>query len=107
VRFFAGYRPNPPEDYKESGLANPAEQAQYFGIEFPDGSVSIRWLTAVHSFSNFDSIADWKKVHYHPEYGTWLREVIIDDLTEFELMVDNPGFTISEDVSYQEGSLDG
>lgn len=73
MRFFVGYRPDPPEDYKETGLANDADQAQYVGAVYPDGAVSIRWLTAVHSFSNFDSFADWEKVHYHPEYGTYLE----------------------------------
>lgn len=73
MKLFVGYRPNPPEDYKESGLANPPDEPQYSGVVFDDGSVSIRWLTAVHSFSNFDSYKDWEKVHHHPEYGTYLR----------------------------------
>lgn len=78
MKFFAGYRPDPPEDYKESGLANPPDEPQYTGVVFDDGSVSIRWLTAVHSFSNFNTYQDWEKVHYHPEYGTYLMWLMHD-----------------------------
>lgn len=83
MRFFVGYRPDPPEDYKTSGLANAADEPQYVGAVFPDGAVSVRWLTAVHSFSNFDTYEDWEKVHYHPEYGTqlmWYEATTIDEL---------------------------
>lgn len=72
MKTFRGYRPTPPEEYTKSGLANPPDQAQYCGVVWDDESVSIRWLTAVHSFSNFDSYRDWETVHYHPEYGTYL-----------------------------------
>lgn len=70
MRLFYGYRPNPPEGYKESGLANEADQPQYQGVRFDDGTVALKWMTAVHSTSLFDSFGDFLKVHGHPEYGT-------------------------------------
>lgn len=70
MKLFEGYRPNPPEGYKEGGLANEAEQPQYQGVVWNDGTVTLRWMTAFHSTSNFDSFGDFYSVHGHPEYGT-------------------------------------
>jgi hypothetical protein len=76
VKLFTGYRPVPPEGYKESGLANDPDQPQSQGVVFDDGSVTLRWMTAVNSTSFFESYAQFYKVHGHPEYGTrieWLN----------------------------------
>lgn len=73
MKRFIGYRPAPPEYYAGTGLANPPDEPQYEGCIFTDGTTVIRWCTAVNSTSVFKSFTDWVKVHYHPEYGTWLE----------------------------------
>lgn len=78
MKLFTGYRPAPPEGYKESGLANDPDQPQYQGVVFEDGSVALRWMTAVNSTSMFASYADFYQVHGHPEYGTYLEWLNLD-----------------------------
>jgi hypothetical protein len=72
---FVGYRPNPPAGYLENGTAAPAEEPQYEGIVFTDGTVALRWRTDYRSTSLWTSYSDFFHVHGHPEYGTridWL-----------------------------------
>lgn len=76
ARTFAGYRPNPPEEYVNKGITNGGWVPDYQGVIFSDGTVVIRWLTAFRSHSIWE---DWKtfyQVHGHPEYGT---KIIFDD----------------------------
>jgi len=73
IRRFECYRPNPPEGYREQGVANPPEEVQFEGVVFSDGTVCIRWLTQFRSHSVWQNWDDVEKVHGHPEYGTEIR----------------------------------
>ena len=77
MRRFKCYRPDPPEGYRESGVANAPDEVQFEGIEFSDGTCAVRWLTQFRSVSVWESFATLENVHGHPEYGTvieWLDE---------------------------------
>ena len=64
---------------------NPESEAQFEGVIWSDGTVTLRWLTALcvsrssRSHSVWDSLADCLGVHGHPEYGT---EIIWHDHDE-------------------------
>jgi hypothetical protein len=73
VRRFQLYRPEPPEGYRESGVANAAHEVQLEGVVFSDGTVAIRWLTEFRSVSIWADFATFEKVHGHPEYGTVVK----------------------------------
>lgn len=73
MKRFVGYRPNPPEGYLERGIAAPADEIQYEGVIFTDGSVALRWRTAYKSTSVWASYEDFYQVHGHPEYGTVIK----------------------------------
>ena len=75
MRRFHCYRPSPPQEYYEQGVANAPDEVQFEGVVFSDGKCAVRWLTDFRSISVWDSYADLEKVHGHPEYGTrieWL-----------------------------------
>lgn len=75
MRRFEGYRPNPPADYIARGIAAPADEPQYEGVVFSDGTVCVRWMTEYQSHSVWSSWEPFFHVHGHPEYGTridWL-----------------------------------
>lgn len=77
MRRFRIFRPNPPEDYQATGVANAPDEVQLEGCVFGDGTVAIRWLTEYRSFSNWADFASFEAVHGHPEYGTvveWLDD---------------------------------
>jgi len=77
MRRFRVYRPNPPEEYRESGTANAPDEVQFEGVVFSDGTVCVRWLTEFRSHSLWNSLEDLEKVHGHPEYGSiwgWLDD---------------------------------
>jgi len=89
MKYFRCYRPNPPDNYVDDGYARPVDQVQFEGIEWSDGTVSIRWLTVNGSFANWPSLEDVLKIHGHPEYGTrieWLP-IEIEAKTSQELHV--------------------
>lgn len=75
-RTFAGYRPVPPEEYRDKGITNAGESADYEGAIFSDGTVVVRWLTQFRSHSVWASWEDFYQVHGHPEYGT---KIVFDD----------------------------
>lgn len=77
MRMFAGYRPNPPDEYEDKGITNSGDEPDYVGAIWPDGTVSVRWLTEYQSWSNWASWEEFEHVHGHPEYGT--RIVYSDD----------------------------
>lgn len=79
MKLFVGYRPNPPEYYHNQGLANPPDVPQYQGVVFDDGSVALRWMTAVNSTSFFETYDQFFLVHGHPEYGTRIEWVVAED----------------------------
>lgn len=70
IRTFTGYRPNPPEEYKEKGITNSGKDKDYEGVIFSDGTVVIRWCTQYRSHSVWANWDDFYQVHGHPEYGT-------------------------------------
>lgn len=75
MRNFRAFRPHPPQEYYESGTANPPDEVQYEGCVFSDGTVAVRWLTQFRSTSLWSSFEELMNVHGHPEYGTrieWL-----------------------------------
>lgn len=77
MKRFRGYRPSPPPEYLEKGVAAPLDEVQYEGVVFTDGTVALRWRTAYRSTSLWASYDDFYQVHGHPEYGTiieWLDE---------------------------------
>lgn len=69
-RTFTGWRPAPPQEYRDKGITNGGETADYEGVVFSDGTVVIRWCTAYRSHSVWASYEDFYQVHGHPEYGT-------------------------------------
>jgi hypothetical protein len=69
-RTFAGYRPQPPAEYEAKGITNAGTAADYWGVIFPDGTVTVRWATTWQSHSVWACWADFHHVHGHPEYGT-------------------------------------
>lgn len=73
MKRFECYRPNPPEGYRDQGVANAPEEVQFEGVVFSDGTVCIRWLTQFRSHSIWQNWDDVEKVHGHPEYGTEIR----------------------------------
>jgi hypothetical protein len=70
VHRFIGYRPYPPAEYLEKGIAAAPDEPQYEGVVFTDGTVVLRWLTGFRSHSVWSTYADFFHVHGHPEYGT-------------------------------------
>lgn len=73
MRRFYCFRPNPPAEYLEQGLAAPPDEVQFEGVIFTDGTCVIRWKTQYKSHSVWESFEDLIKVHGHPEYGTEIR----------------------------------
>jgi hypothetical protein len=67
---FAGYRPQPPQEYADKGITNSGSEADYEGVIFSDGTVAVRWRTRFRSHSVWSSWGDFYEVHGHPEYGT-------------------------------------
>jgi hypothetical protein len=70
---FRGFRPAPPEEYKDKGITNSGETPDYEGVTFSDGTVVVRWLTQYRSHSVWADWNDFYQVHGHPEYGTVIK----------------------------------
>jgi hypothetical protein len=69
MRTFTVHRyASPSEATHPEGTVNPPNVPQFEGVEFSDGTVAIRWMTAFHSTSVWDSMDDMLAVHGHPEY---------------------------------------
>jgi len=73
ARTFAGFRPEPPQEYQDKDITNAGDGCDYEGVIFTDGTVVIRWLTKYRSHSVWACWDDFYKVHGHPEYGTWIE----------------------------------
>jgi hypothetical protein len=72
---FQVLRKSPPPEYLKHGTANAADEVQFEGVVFSDGTVAVRWLTEFSSTSLWASLEDLERVHGHPEYETewvWL-----------------------------------
>lgn len=70
MQCFAGFRPNPPQEYTEKGITNGGEKPDYQGVVFDDGTVAVRWMTQYGSHVIWPDFATFYAVHGHPEYGT-------------------------------------
>lgn len=49
---------------------NDESEAQFEGVIWSDGTVTLRWLTACKSWSVWNTLEDMLNIHGHPEYGT-------------------------------------
>jgi hypothetical protein len=72
MKIFTMYRRDVPDETHNEKQKNPPDEPQFEGVVFTDGSVAIRWRTAVHCTSVWDSMDDMLKIHGHPEYGSEL-----------------------------------
>jgi len=72
VRTFTMYRRAVPTDTHDENQRNAADEPQFQGVVFDDGTVAIRWQTAKRSTSVWDSMDDMLAIHGHPEYGSEL-----------------------------------
>jgi hypothetical protein len=88
MRRFQIFRPNPPDDYEATGVANAPDEVQLEGCVFSDGTVAIRWLTEYRSFSCWADYATFESVHGHPEYGTVVRWLDDDEGHEMKLRLE-------------------
>lgn len=70
IRRFTAYRPAVSPFTHNEDQRNAPDEVQYEGVVFSDGSCALRWRTAVHSTSFWDSFEDAMRIHGHPEYGT-------------------------------------
>ena len=71
MRTFTAYRPFVPTDTHDENQRNQPNEPQFQGVEFDDGTVAIRWLTAKRSVSVWASLFDALDIHGHAEYGTY------------------------------------
>ena len=72
MQIFYAYRPNVPTDTHNEDQRNAPNEPQFQGVEFDDGKVAIRWLTAKRSVSVWDCLSDALDIHGHAEYGTYI-----------------------------------
>jgi hypothetical protein len=52
--------------------ANHPDEVQFEGVMFTDGTVAVRWRTAINSTSVWKSMKDLMAIHGHPEYQSEL-----------------------------------
>jgi hypothetical protein len=69
---FTMYRQDVPDETHPPGTKNAPDEPQFQGVQFDDGTVVIRWMTAFKSTTCWDSMEDMLAVHGHPEYGSVL-----------------------------------
>jgi len=72
MKTFTMFRRNMESAPHTAEQKNPADQPQFEGVQFSDGSVAIRWLTAKRSTAVWASMDDMLAIHGHPEYGSEL-----------------------------------
>jgi hypothetical protein len=66
------FRRNVPTETHDENQRGSPDEPQFEGIVFTDGSVAVRWRTAIHCTSVWASMDDMLKIHGHPEYGSEL-----------------------------------
>lgn len=72
MKTFTMFRRNVPDATHDANQKNAAGEPQFEGVVFTDGSVAIRWRTAINSTSVWASMDDMLKIHGHPEYDSEL-----------------------------------
>jgi hypothetical protein len=70
MKTFRVYRTNVPDTTHNADQKNAPDEVQFEGVEFSDGRVAVRWLTAKRSVSIWDCMDDLLAIHGHPEYGS-------------------------------------
>lgn len=67
----------------DANQVNAPDEVQFEGVEFSDGKVAVRWMTAKRSTSVWDSLQDMLDIHGHPEYESELvwSDVVQDAFT--------------------------
>lgn len=73
------YRKGDLSQTHDANQVNAAHEPQFEGVEFSDGRVAVRWLTAKASVSVWDSMDDLLAIHGHPEYDSELVWRSIED----------------------------
>ena len=72
MKTFTMYRRNMENAPHDANQKNASDEPQFEGVQFSDGRVAIRWLTAKRSTACWDSMEDMLAIHGHPEYGSEL-----------------------------------
>lgn len=70
IRRFTAYRKLDISATHNENQVNPADEPQYEGVVFSDGTCVLRWLTALRSTSVWTDLDTAMGIHGHPEYGT-------------------------------------
>lgn len=84
MRRFVVYRETPPP------YGNPADQVQFEGVEFTDGTVITKWRTEVHSMHTYPSFDEFWKIGGHGSHLRWLDFHTADEAAERLDDHDNP-----------------
>lgn len=66
------YRRAVPTETHDANQRNAPDEPAFEGVQFTDGSVALRWMTAVRSTSIWASMDDAMAIHGHPEYQSEL-----------------------------------
>jgi len=66
------YRRAVPTDTHDENQRNAADQPQFEGVVWSDGTCTIRWLTPKAATAVWSSLDDMLAIHGHPEYGSEL-----------------------------------
>lgn len=90
IKRFTAYRRNIDDLDTHTDLQkNPESEPQFEGVIWSDGTVTLRWLTALRSHSVWDSLGDCLGIHGHPEYGTEIMWHDHDDVPlEWQKQID-------------------
>lgn len=72
MKTFTMFRRNVPDATHDANQKNAPDEPQFEGVEFSDGTVAVRWLTAKRSTSVWNSLEDMLAIHGHPEYESEL-----------------------------------
>lgn len=72
IKRFTMYRRNVPDATHNEFQKNAADQPQFEGVIWTDGTCTIRWRTAKGSTAIWNSFEDMMLIHGHPEYDSEL-----------------------------------
>lgn len=70
IRRFTVYRTGDLSATHNADQVNPADQPQFEGVVFTDGTVAVRWLTAARSTSVWADFETLWKIHGHDDPGS-------------------------------------
>jgi hypothetical protein len=78
VRLFVGYYAKPNPQSAAAGIINDADEPQFQGVVFDDGTVAVRWLTTFRSHSTWANYRSFFRVHV-AQQGTRIEWVPSQD----------------------------